>query len=53
MLPLETLPGWPTAEDPGIGAALWVMVALPAAIAFVLFLFSYRPNSQRGALDDD
>ncbi|WP_028709540.1 hypothetical protein [Propionicicella superfundia] len=52
MLPLETLPGWPEVDDPGIGAILLLTVALPLAISIPILLLTIGPTWFRQARAD-
>lgn len=38
LVPLRTLPGWPTAEDPSLLAVLALFLGLPAAAIAVIWV---------------
>lgn len=44
MLPLETLPGWPEAPDPGLAEMLAICLGIPLAITVPLLLFILGPT---------
>lgn len=47
LVPLETLPGWPEAQDPTFLQTLGLLVAIPVGIALVIALLAFGPSLAR------
>ncbi|MBK8460228.1 MAG: hypothetical protein WAS07_12715 [Micropruina sp.] len=47
LLPLETLPGWPTAPDPSLVEALVLLAGIPLGIGVVFMVAVMGPHWMR------
>ncbi|WP_157973986.1 hypothetical protein [Desertihabitans aurantiacus] len=44
LVPLRTLPGWPSVEEPTVLMALFVMVGLPLVALLIIFVLGMVPR---------
>lgn len=49
LAPLQTMPGWPNAQNPSITFWFFVMVAIPIALLLVVSLIGNGPRLVRAA----
>lgn len=49
LVPLETLSGWPEAQDPTWLQTLGLLVLIPVAISAVIALLAYGPSLARAS----
>lgn len=49
LVPLETLPGWPEAQDPTWLQTLGLLVLVPVVIAGVIALLAHGPSLARAS----
>lgn len=49
LVPLETLPGWPAAEDPSLLSVLGLLVGLPLVVIVVVAVIAKISNMRKVA----
>lgn len=47
LVPLETLPGWPEAQDPTALQTLGLLVLIPLGVSLVIALLAFGPSLTR------
>ena len=53
LLPLETLPGWPTVADPTLLQTLGLLAGIPLVVTLVIALLCFAPQLARAGRGEE